>query len=260
MYEGSKIQLSKEAEKHVYYRDQDSDIIIMLGDCLEIMKEFPDKSFDSIISDPPYGIDFCSSWTSRKERLENDKLSDWDILIKSFSPEFKRVITDIGCCCCCCGGGGKTPVAALFTIEAIKHFNLIQTLVWKKFIGLGWRYRPSYENIVVLSKDGNNYAFYDETKKCSNVIEGINQDIPQYNGDKAGYSDEHPTQKPVDLMKRLINTHTKVNNLILEPFMGGGSTLIAAKELKRRAVGIEISEKYCAMATQRLKNTIVPMF
>src|SRR3990167_8447310 len=228
MYEGSKIQLSKEAEKHVYYRDQDSDIIIMLGDCLEIMKEFPDKSFDSIITDPPYGIDFCSSWTSRKERLENDKLTDWQEMLPLMLLEFKRVITGTGCCCCCCGGGGgKTPVTAIFTMEAIKHFNLIQTLVWKKFIGLGWRYRPSYENIVILSKDKDNYAFYDETKKCSNVIEGINQDIPQYRGNEAGYSDEHPTQKPVELMEKLITIHSKENDLILDSFMGSGTTLIA---------------------------------
>ena len=75
-----------------------------------------------------------------------------------------------------------SPVTAIFTIEAIKHFKLIQTLVWKKFIGLGWRYRPSYENIIILSKDYKKYNFFDTSKKCSNVIEGINQDIPQYRG------------------------------------------------------------------------------
>ena len=52
---------------------------------------------------------------------------------------------------------------------------------------------------------------------------------------------------------------TEVNNIILDPFMGSGTTLVAAKELKRRAVGIEISERYCEIAARRLKNTIVPM-
>src|SRR3990167_1081325 len=204
-----------------------TEIKIIEGDCLIEMKKMADKSVDLILTDPPYGIDFCSSWTSRKERLQNDKLNSWQNLLKPMLSEFKRIITDTGCCCCCCGGGGKTPVTSIFTMEAIKYFNLIQTLVWKKFIGLGWRYRPAYENIIILSKDKDNYAFYDETKKCSNVIEGINQDIPQYRGNEAGYSDEHPTQKPVELMEKLITIHSKENDLILDSFMGSGTTLIA---------------------------------
>jgi site-specific DNA-methyltransferase (adenine-specific) len=92
------------------------------------MKTIPDKSVDMVLSDPPYGIDFCSSRTSRKERLQNDKLDDWLPLMQNFLGEAKRVLTDTGCCCCCCCGG-KTPVTAIFTMEAIKHFNLIQTLV-----------------------------------------------------------------------------------------------------------------------------------
>ena len=163
-----------------------------------------------------------------------------------FLKEFRRILTDTGCCCCCCCcGGGKTPVTAIFTIEAIKHFNLIQTLVWRKFIGLGWRYRPSYENIVILSKSKNDYAFYDTSKKCSNVIEGINQDIP--------CEGEHPTQKPVELMGKLINIHSKPGDLILDPFSGGGATLMASKELDRRFIGIEIDPTYAKMSQNRLR-------
>jgi len=231
---------------------------VIQGDCLEIMKGIPDKSVDLILTDPPYGIDFCSSRTSRKERLQNDKLGDWQEMLPKMLIEFKRILTDTGCCCC--GGGGKTPVTALFTVEAIKHFNLIQTLVWRKFIGLGWKYRPAYENIVILSKSKDEYNFYDETKKCGNVIEGINQDIPQYNEHKAGGVDEHPTQKPTALMEHLIKIHSKRNNLILDPFLGGGTTAVAAKELGRRWIGIEVSEKYCALARKRLQYTEQPLF
>jgi DNA modification methylase len=222
------------------------------------MKTIPDKSVDMVLSDPPYGIDFCSSRTSRKERLQNDKLDDWLPLMQNFLGEAKRVLTDTGCCCCCCCGG-KTPVTAIFTMEAIKHFNLIQTLVWRKFIGLGWRYRPSYENIIILSKDNKNYNFYDTSKKCSNVIEGINQDIPQYNGNKAACLDDHPTQKPVALMKHLLNIHSKTGDMVLDPFMGGGSTGMACKELKRNFIGIEIKEDYFNLARKRIQNTMEMM-
>jgi len=233
-----------------------AEIKLILGDCLEEMKKIPDKSIDLVLTDPPYGINYVSSWTKCKEKLQNDKLDDWMNLLTSMLQEFKRVLTDTGCCCCCCCGGGKTPVTAIFTIEAIKHFNLIQTLVWKKFIGLGWRYRPSYENIIVLSKDPKDYNFYDTSKKCSNVIEGINQDIPQYNGNKAGYHDEHPTQKPIPLMTYLLNIHSLKYQTILDPFMGSGTTGVACKELGRNFIGIEIEPKYFEIAQRRINQTM----
>src|SRR3990167_8061966 len=221
------------------------------GDCLPFMQSLPDKCVDLILTDPPYGINFCSSRTNRKEFIANDGFKEWQKMLPVMLPQFKRILTDTGCCCCC-GGGGKTPVTAIFTIEAIKHFNLIQTLVWRKLIGLGWRYRPSYENIIILSKDKDNYNFYDDSKKCSNVIEGINQDIPQYNADKGG-EDEHPTQKPIQLMQRLILTHSLKDHIIFEPFAGGGSTLVAAEILGRRWMGCEIKSKYVAIANKRIE-------
>jgi site-specific DNA-methyltransferase (adenine-specific) len=234
-----------------------SQITLINDDCLNYMKTMPNKSVDMILTDPPYGINFCSSRTNRKERLQNDGFDEWQTMLPEMLGEFKRILTDTGCCCCCCcGGGGKTPVTAIFTIEAIKHFNLIQTLVWKKFIGLGWRYRPSYENIIVLSKDPKDYNFYDTSKKCSNVIEGINQDIPQYRGNEAGNHDEHPTQKPIPLMKHLLNIHSIKGHTVIDPFMGSGTTGVACKELGRNFIGIEIEKKYFDIAKRRIDQTM----
>jgi site-specific DNA-methyltransferase (adenine-specific) len=216
---------------------------IIQGDCLEVMKGIPDKSIDLILTDPPYGINFKSAWQTYQKRIENDGFNDWLEILPKFLTEFKRILTDTGCCCCC-GGGGKTPVTALFTIEAIKHFNLIQTLIWRKFIGVGWKYRPSYETILVLSKSKDNYNFYDTSKKCSNVIEGINQEIP--------CKGKHPTVKPVRLMKHLIEIHSNKDDLILDPFLGSGTTAVACKELGRRYIGIEISPEYCEIARNRV--------
>ena len=175
-------------------------------------------------------------------------------ILPKFLSEFRRILTDTGCCCCCCGGGGKTPVTAIFIIEAIKYFNLIQTLVWRKFIGLGWRYRPAYENIVVLSKDKDKYNFYDTSKKCANVIEGINQDIPS--AEKEGKLQDHPTQKPVALIKKLLQIHSLPGHIVLDPFMGGGSTGIACQEMGRSFIGIEVDERYFELAQHRINNTM----
>lgn len=231
-----------------YYEETDEGLIYC-ADCLSVMRDIPDGSIDMILCDPPYGINYLSPRTDNHDFIQNDGLDNWQDLMRQVLPEWKRILTDTGCCCCCCCGGGKTPVTAIFTMEAIKHFNLIQTLVWKKFIGLGWRYRPAYENILVLSKDNDNYTFYDTTKACSNVIEGFNQDIPQ--------ADEHPTQKPVGLMEYLLLIHSKRDDIVLDSFCGGGSTLQAAKQLHRKFIGIEISEKYCQIGVNRLRQGIL---
>ena len=99
---------------------------------------------------------------------------------------------------------------------------------------------------VILSKEKDKYKWFDTSKKASNVIEGINQDIPNEN--------EHPTQKPVELMELLLKYHSQENMLILEPFCGGGSTALACEKLNRRWIGIEISEKYCEIAKKRVEE------
>jgi len=70
-------------------------------------------------------------------------------------------------------------------------------------------------------------------------------------------ADEHPTQKPVELMRFFMRLHTDPADLILDPFMGSGTTLVAAKQLGRRAIGIEIEEKYCAVAVERLAQGVL---
>lgn len=221
--------------------------MLYCGDCLDIMQTLPANSVDLILTDPPYGIGFKSPRQQHQKRIVNDAFVDWLTLLPDMFAAFQRVLTDTGCCCCCCGGGGgKTPVTAIFTLEAIKYFELIQTLVWEKTVGLGWRYRPMYENIVVLSKSKNNYNFYDTSNNCGNVIKGINQKIPQ--------KGEHPTVKPVKLMEHLMKIHTVAGMTVLDPFMGSGTTGVAAKNLNREFIGIELDQGYFDLATRRIST------
>jgi DNA modification methylase len=214
-------------------------------DCLETMRRMPGESVDMILSDPPYGISFLSNWTDHQKKIKNDGLKEWQEALPQWFKEFKRILTPSGICCCCGGGGGgKTPVTALFTLEAIKHFNLIQTVVWVKTIGLGWRYRPSYENIVILSKSKDKYNFYDTSKKRANIITGINQKIPQ--------KGEHPTVKPVKLMEKLLLIHSQEGDLIYDPFAGSGTTGVAAARLSRRFILSELEKEYCDIAQKRI--------
>jgi DNA modification methylase len=69
----------------------------------------------------------------------------------------------------------------------------------------------------------------------------------------------HPAEKPVALMKKYIDVSLNENGTVLDPFMGSGTTLVAAKQLGRKAIGIEISEKYCAVAVDRLRQKVLPL-
>ena len=71
--------------------------------------------------------------------------------------------------------------------------------------------------------------------------------------------EDHPTQKPEALMRQFIAHTTNPGDLILDPFMGSGTTLRAAKDLGRRAIGIELEEKYCEIAVKRLAQQVLPL-
>ena len=68
---------------------------------------------------------------------------------------------------------------------------------------------------------------------------------------------EHPTQKPLRLMQELVELFTNIGEIILDPFMGSGTTLLAAKNLARKSIGIEIEEKYCEIAAKRLRQEVL---
>jgi len=216
----------------------------LTGDCFPILSTFPDESIDFILTDPPYGIAYWSNRSDAHERIKNDSFECWKKLLPNLCKEFKRLLTPTGICAIFSSGGGKNPATAILTLELINHLNLIQTLVWdKQTIGLGWRYRPSYEHILIVSKDKDNYNFYDESKKCSNIIRYPNH-IPN--------RDDHPTQKPVGLMKKLINIHSKIGDIVLDPFVGQGTTCIAAEELHRKWIGIDIDSVYIELAQGKM--------
>lgn len=117
-------------------------------------------------------------------------------------------------------------------------------------MGMGWHYRRSYETILVGVKPGAACFWFDDTKRIENIIRpgdyGIKKIIPD--------SSMHPTVKPVALAAHFIRLHSQPENLILDPFIGSGTTLVAAQNEGRQAVGIELNEEYCKMAVERLRQ------
>jgi DNA modification methylase len=243
---------------------------VICGDCLEVMKDFPDGCVDLVLTDPPYGHNNNNGdLISRREAalgrgdyvperdnrpIANDGIEANSLIQRCF-PEWERVLVVGGCCCCCCGGGGPDPQFARWALWMDKAFKGFKHMVvWDKGpMGMGWHYRRSYETILVSQKKGAACKWYDKTKKVENIIRDIPKILPS--------ATQHPTIKPLNLMARFIQWHTAPNDLILDPFCGSGTTCVAAKMLGRRFIGIDISEEYCEIARQRLRavETGVPV-
>jgi len=234
------------------------EVKLILGDCLEIMKTIPDKSIDLVLTDPPYGITDCI----------------WDI-IKDFMGDLIRVSNE------------KTSILVFsrnpYTADLIYKNKVIykHSWVWNKKISGGFataKYRPLQitEDINVFCKTSPNYypIMTPQKKRKAGGCKKVNQ---IQSGLKVGYSyyrdtkyptnilefgntnrrnSLHPTQKPLELIKYLIKTYSKENDIVLDPFMGSGTTGVACKELGRRFIGIEINEKYFEIAKRRINQTM----
>jgi site-specific DNA-methyltransferase (adenine-specific) len=125
--------------------------------------------------------------------------------------------------------------------------QFFHSVIWDKVNpGLGWRYRRQHEMVMVSHRSGGRLAWADDKRATSNIYR---QSPPRKR--------EHPNQKPVEMPAHFIGLHTTPGQAILDPFMGAGTTLVAAKDLGRRAVGIELDERYCEIAARRLQQGVL---
>lgn len=215
-----------------YY--QEDGITLYCGDCLELIPLFTAGYFGCLVTDPPYFLP-ATHYQTRKQFSRN--FSDLGILESFFKRFFSEVCSKIsidgsGYLFC---DGQSYP---LFYYHAYSFSKSLRPLIWDKqtsINGYGWRHQ--HEIILWF--------------ECREA-----KPIPTGDGDilrcRAVPVDnrEHGAEKPVEILSALIK---KTNGgVILDPFCGSGTTLLAAKQLGRKAVGIEISEKYCEIAVKRL--------
>ena len=225
---------------------------VVCGDCLELMKALPNGCVDAVITDPPYGHnnndgDLIHNWeaalgrpktaSSEARPIANDGPEEASNLVRHLFSESKRLL-DEGCCCCCCGGG-PDPQFARWSLWMDEILGFKMCVVWDKGgLGMGWHYRRNWECVLVSQTSrwfGGN--------SIPNLVR-FPKIIPQ--------ADEHPTMKPVELFAFFINNHTEEGDLVLDPFLGSGTTAVAAKKLGRHFLGFEISPEYCKIAEERI--------
>ncbi|MCR4340746.1 MAG: site-specific DNA-methyltransferase [Gemmatimonadaceae bacterium] len=236
-------------------------ITIYHADARDVLPALGDSSVDLLLTDPPYGHrNNDDDLASRREAalglvksgeaalgasrpIANDG-PEANELVRWLFAEARRVLVPGACCCCCCGGGGPDPQFARWSLWLDELLGFKQMVIWDKGgLGMGWHYRRSYETVLVGEKPGAACKWYGGLT-TSNVVR-ISKIIPR--------AHEHPTTKPVALMEHFIRIHSQEGELVLDPFMGAGTTLVAARKLGRRAVGVELEERWCEDAAARLE-------
>lgn len=228
------------------------------GDCLEIMPMLKKQSTTLLFADPPYGhdnhVNDLNARLNKFRKIENKP-------IQNDSPEKMRILIDLMlrkaipllkpdrccCCCCCCGGGGPRPTFAWLAKRMDKDgLEFFHSVIWdKKNPGLGWRFRRRHEMLMFSHLKGGRLSWNEKDFAISNLITA-------YPPRKR----KHPNEKPTALYTVVINSTTNQDDLVLDPFFGSGTTAVVCEDLNRRWIGIEIEEKYCKIAKDRIEREL----
>lgn len=244
----------------------------------ELMSEIKDKSINLIVTSPPYNIDIqYGNKTFKGKILESkgtkykDNLSekDYHSMLEKVFTECKRVISDTGSIWINIKSKYKDGIVIPpFWIQ--KYFQdmyLKNLIIWNFDWGgsTNKRFAPRYEFIFWFVKDKNNYTFnLDDIK-----IPALNYRPDRYKSQLKNPTDvwrismvsgnfeertSHPAQYPEELIERIILSGTNKGDIVLDPFMGSGTTAVVAKKLGRHYVGYEIVTEYCEIAKKRIKK------
>ena len=214
------------------------DYKIYQGDCLEVMDKLIKEGIkvDMVLTDPPYGINLTPQRVSGKfkgTKVINDDTLEWLPKAVDKIYELTKNVAVVFC---------SWQFIDVFKIAFEKKFIVKNILVWNKdWFGMGNNYRPNYELILLLCKTN----VKTKSKNKSNILT-YRRISPQ--------KMLHSCEKPVPLLTDLILELTDENNIILDCFMGSGSTGIACLNTNRKFIGIELDEKYFNIAKDRLEN------
>jgi len=235
---------------------------IICGDCLTIMKQLPDKCVDLIVTSPPYNLKnstgngmkdgrggkwsnaaLINGYATYNDNMPYDEYCEWQ---KKCLQEMMRLLKDDG---------------AIFynhkwrvqngliqdRREIISEFPVRQIIIWRRKGGINFNagyFLPTYEVIYLIAK--KNFKLAPKASRYGDVWEFMQEQ-----------KNSHPAPFPVALIDRIVSSTNA--QVILDPFMGSGTTAVVAQGLKRNFIGIELSQEYCEMAEKRLeKNRIQP--
>src|SRR5260370_1188225 len=233
---------------------------IICGDCIDVMQHIPDNSVDLVVTSPPYNLKNSTGngmkdgrggkwanaalqkgYSHHSDAPPHDEYVKWQ---RKCLKQMMRVLTDEGAIFY----NHKWRVQAGLLQDRqdiVKDFPVRQIIIWRRSGGINFNrgyFLPTYEVIYLIAKP--KFTLAPKANAYGDVWE-FTQEM----------KNEHPAAFPVDLIVRIISSTNA--QVILDPFMGSGTTAVAAKQLQRAYIGIEISPQYCEMARERLlKNTV----
>ena len=241
---------------------------ILFGDALLALNEIADNSIDLVFADPPYNIGKNFNGNLDKWEKEEDYVNwcyKWlDLCIKKLKPIGSFYVMT------------STQFMPFFDIFLRKKLHILSRLVWSydsSGVQAKNHYGSMYEPILFCVKDKKNYIFnkkdilVEAKTGAKRKLVDYRKNPPQiYNSEKVpgnvwGFSrvryrmdeyENHPTQKPIALLERIIRASSKEGDVVLDPFAGSFTTSFVAKELGRNSIGIELQEDYIKIGLRRL--------
>lgn len=219
-------------------------------DCLEGMKQLPDESIDLIVTDPPYRITAkgsCGSmggyWMT-KEALSGKIFEHNDTDIEDYLPEFYRLLKD-GSHCYIMTNNLNLP--HFMDVINKSDFHFMKLLIWDKGNKICGRYYMGCYEIIIFLRKGSDRQIND--CGASDLISIPNKKTKNEDG-----SNIHNSEKPIELMKYLIENSSNKNDIVLDPFMGSGTTALACMECDRQYIGYELDKKYFDLINKRIEE------
>lgn len=199
-----------------------------------------------MVTDPPYGVEYDAKWREEYDKFKrhavgkvaNDDRADWAEAFRLFHGDVAYVWSS-----------DRMAADSVLGIRAV-NFEIRACIIWRKqhFVFGRGAYHSGHEPCWYAVRKGGKANWLGDRKQ-STVWEVAN--LNQMGGNKDEKATGHGTQKPVELMRRPILNHTKRGDAVYDPFLGSGTTLIAAQELERVCYGLEIDPKYCDVIVQR---------
>ncbi len=245
----------------------------ILGDSLTTLKLLPSHSIDLVILDPPYNLSKDFNGFKFKSRSESAYLE----YLQSWFPEISRLLKPTGSVYLC---GDWKCTAALFSVMS-EHLHVLNRITWQREKGRGAKsnWKNAMEDIWFGVKNKSDYYFdVDSVKQKRKVLAPyrVNGKPKDWEETESGNfrltfpsnfwddisipywsmpeNTDHPTQKPEKLIAKLVLASSPEGGVILDPFLGSGTTSVVAKKLNRNYIGIEKNEEYAVWTAKRLKN------
>ena len=244
---------------------------IIKGDCIEVLKELPENSIDLVFADPPYNLQLRNDLYRPNQTRVNGVNDGWDRFC-SFEAYDQFTYDWLNACRRVLKENGTIWVIGsyhnIFRVGKIMQdlgFWILNDIVWIKTNPMpnfkGTRFNNAHETLIWAAKSQKSkYTFYYKSMKAFCDDKQMRSDwyIPICQGKeriKSNGVKAHSTQKPEALLYRIIASTSCPGDIVLDPFMGSGTTGAVAKKLGRRFIGIEKEDHYIEIANERIRNT-----